>query len=229
MGINIAILATIAMLIFLFLRRRRVSRLAFIENYSFHPVLANKIRKVYPHLSDAQIALVLRALTDYFYICSQARRKIVAMPSQVVDVAWHEFILHTKAYEHYCAEALGYFLHHTPTEAMASPTHAQEGIKRAWRLACARARINPASPSRLPLIFAIDDQLSIADGYKYSLDCRNPSSPNYGTGYCATDIGCSSGCAGDSGGSSHSDGGSHSSCGSNCGSSCGSGCGGGGD
>ncbi len=51
------------------------------------------------------------------------------MPSQVVDDAWHEFILFTRAYQQYCNKALGRYLHHTPAEAMDSPTIAQEGNK----------------------------------------------------------------------------------------------------
>ncbi|MNY53360.1 hypothetical protein D3C86_1891110 [compost metagenome] len=84
---------------------------------------------------------------------------------------------------------------------MQTPTLAQTGIKRAWRLACAREGISPATPVQLPLLFAIDALLSIEDGYRYSLNCQDRSSPLYGDGYCAGHIGCTSGCGGDSGGS----------------------------
>jgi len=143
------------------------------------------------------------------------------MPSQAVDVAWHEFILFTRAYQAYCARAIGRFLHHTPTEAMKTPTLAQEGIRRAWRLACAKEGIAPAAPTRLPLLFAIDGLLAIEDGYRYSLDCRDKSSPLYGDGYCAGHIGCASGCGGDSGCSSDAGGD-----GGGDGGGCGGGCGG---
>jgi hypothetical protein len=127
---------------------------------------------------------------------------MVAMPSQVVDVAWHEFILFTREYEKFSKKAIGGFLHHTPTEAMRTPTLAQEGIKRTWRLACANENISPSSPQRLPLLFAIDSLFNIDDGFTYSLNCKDKSSPNYGSGYCAGHIGCTSGCGGDSGASS---------------------------
>ena len=96
---------------------------------------------------------------------------MVSMPSQVVDVAWHEFILYTRPYEKFCKKGLGRFLHHTPTEAMSSPTVAQDGIKRAWRLSCARHKIDPARPAELPLLFSIDKQLNIEDGFIYSKNC----------------------------------------------------------
>lgn len=181
------------------LRSRRRRRLAYIEGYRFHPVLKRKVQERYPHLTDAQVETVFDGLRDYFHICSQAGRRMVSMPSQVVDVAWHEFILFTRAYQAFCEQAVGRFLHHTPTEAMKTPTLAQDGIKRAWRLACARERISPAAPAQLPLLFAIDAMLNIQNGYRYSLDCQDKSSPLYGDGYCAGHIGCAAGCGGDSG------------------------------
>lgn len=205
---------------FLFSARTR-QQLAFIDHYDFHPSIRKKVGDKYPNLTDSQVDLVFDGLRDYFHICNRAGRKMVAMPSQVVDVAWHEFIVFTRAYEQFSKKGLGRFLHHTPTEAMSSPTLAQEGIKRAWRLACAKESINPSAPKRLPLLFAIDGQLGIEDGFSYVLDCTARSGAGAAAGYCAGHIGCASGCGGDSGGSG--DGG-----GSGCGGSgCGGGCGGG--
>ena len=181
-------------------------------------MLRKKLLSRYSHLNDEQVSLVFDTLKEYFHICNDANKKMVAMPSQVVDVAWHEFILSTRAYKEFCNKALGSFLHHTPTEVMKSPTTPSESIRRAWKLACKREDINPSKPLKLPMLFAIDSLLGIADGYNYVLDCNNPASPNYGSGYCASDIGCSGGsCAGDMSDSS-SDGFGDSSCG---GSSCG--------
>jgi hypothetical protein len=126
------------------------------------------------------------------------------MPSQVVDVAWHEFILFTREYSQFCSKALGHFLHHTPAEAMKSRVEAQSGIKRAWRISCHREQINPFSPKRLPIIFALDARLNIEDGFHYELDCMKLQSSTLGGGvsdggYCGSHIGCSSGCAGSAG------------------------------
>lgn len=211
---------------------RRSSQLSYIENYKFPRKVAIRVKEEYPHLSDDDVTIVLDALRDYFSMCQTGKKQMVSMPSQVVDVAWHEFILFTRNYKEFCTKAIGRFLHHTPTEAMKTPTLAQEGIKRAWRLACAREKIDPSSPHKLPLIFAIDDMLKIKDGFKYSLNCRDKSSPMYGNGYCAGDIGCASGCTGDSGSLTSSGdsggffGGSSGSGDSGGSSGCGGGCGG---
>ncbi|MDH5409495.1 MAG: hypothetical protein OEY00_12860 [Gammaproteobacteria bacterium] len=211
-------------LLYFYLRNKKNRQLAFIKKYHFHKSIREKIIARHPHLTDEQSHLVFRALRDYFWMCNMAKRRMVAMPSQVVDDAWHEFILFTRSYKVFCRKALGRFLHHTPTEAMSSPTLAQEGIKRAWRLACAKEHIDPKNPNRLPLIFAIDAMLNIENGFKYSLNCKDKNSP---TGdYCAGHIGCSSGCAGDSGSSSDSGGLFDGAFNSNCSSGCGGGCGG---
>lgn len=221
-GIALAVLCASGFLLF---KIRQKQQRRFIKRYRFHPALKKKLKQRYPHLNDHQVGLVFDGLRDYFLFCHQAGRKMVAMPSQVVDVAWHEFILFTRAYASFSRRAIGRFLHHTPTEAMRSQTLAQEGIKRAWRLACANEQINPAAPSHLPLLFALDGKLAIQDGFVYAPDCRDKTSPVYANGYCAGHIGCASGCAGDSAGGSDS-GGFFDGWGSNCGTDCGGGCGG---
>ena len=185
---------------------KQFERIAYLTSYKLPDALAGKLKDKYPHLTDDQVKMVLDALSDYFYICNQAKKRMVSMPSQVVDMAWHEFILFTRAYEVFCKKALGRFLHHTPTEAMATPTLAHEGIKRAWRLTCAKESIHPSKPNRLPLLFAIDGLLNIEDGFRYSLNCQDKTSPLYGDGFCAGHIGCAAGCAGDSASASENSG-----------------------
>lgn len=196
---TVVVLALVTLAVFFYIKRRQTRQLTYIQSYVFHPALGRKVKEKYPHLNDDQIDAVFEGLRDYFSFCNRAKRRMVAMPSQVVDLAWHEFILFTRAYEAFTRKALGRFLHHTPTVAMKSTTLAQEGIKRAWRLACAKESINPSAPSRLPLLFAMDSLLEIEDGFRYSLNCKEKPSPSYGDGYCAGHIGCVSGCFGDSG------------------------------
>ncbi len=191
--------------------QRRLRR-EFIDHYEFPPRVMQTVRQTYPQLSQQQVLDVTEGLRDYFHICNQAGKTMVSMPSQAVDVAWHEFILFTRDYDYFCRHGLGRFLHHTPAEAMKSPTDAQDGIKRAWRIACARENINPRTPEKLPRLFALDASLGIANGFTYTLLC-DPLNQN--DGFCAGHIGCSSGCAGDSG--SDSGDGGDGGCGGGCG------------
>jgi hypothetical protein len=179
-------------------RQRRSRRETYIDSYEFPQGVRQRVRKRYPHLTEAQLDLVMQALREYFHLCRKAGDRLLAMPSQVVDAAWHEFILFTRNYRAFCQRALGRFLHHTPTEAMAGPTQASEGIQRTWRLACLRAGIDPRGATAIPLLFAIDSQLAIPDGFNYVLNCTLAGAA--ANRYCASDIGtgggCGSGCAG---------------------------------
>ncbi len=198
---------------------RQRARQRYIDDYLFPPGIRPRVRARYPHLTDADLDRVMEGLRDYLHIAQRARGRMLSMPSQVVDVAWHEFILFTRAYQQFCRRALGRFLHHTPAEAMRSPTEAQEGIRRAWRLACAHENLSPKSPPRLPRLFALDTDLKIPDGFRYALNCALLAAASSQTvTYCGSHIGCGSGAG--SGGCSSDTG---------CSGDGGSGCGGGGD
>ena len=166
-----------------------------------------------------------------------AKGAFVSMPSKAVDELWHEFILFTKHYDTFCRQAFGKFLHYTPAVVLTSQKTANQGLRRTWWFACKDETINPVNPTRLPLLFALDVKLKLADGFHYVPNCndgkskKDDSSP---AANCATDFGSSS----SDGSGSSSDGsdgfgdlgfsGGDSS-GGDGGSSCGgSGCGGGG-
>ena len=188
-------------------------RATYINTYQFPRYIQEKLGQQYPNLNPTQLSIIQKGMRQYFLMCLQANKRMVAMPSQIVDDFWHEFILNTKVYRDFCSGAFGRYLDHVPAEAMRDKTHAQDGIKRAWRLACALESINPKNPTRLPLIFVLDSLLSVPGGFRYSLDCEKKGDDS-GGGFCASHIGCGGGCSGSSGG---------------CGSDGGSGCGGGGD
>jgi hypothetical protein len=181
---------------------RRERRRRFIAAFEFPAYLKAKLREVRPGLAPEQEAMVFDGLRQYFQACRLANGSFVSMPSQAVDDAWHAFILSTRHYRDFCSRAFGRFLHHTPAEAMRTPTAAGEGIRRAWKLCCGLERIDPRAPAALPLLFAVDAVLAIPDGYRYDLRCA----PGSGT-YCASHVGCGSGCGGGCGGGASGDGG----------------------
>ncbi len=118
---------------------------------------------------------------------------MLAMPSQAVNDAWHEFILFTRQYDKFCRHAFGRFLHHTPAEAMRRrrrPARASSGPG-GWP--AGHEGINPQKPERLPRLFALDATLGIAGGFVYQLDCMAARHGGDGTGYCASHIGCGGG------------------------------------
>lgn len=146
-------------------------RAEFIRSEPLPKGLYDKLRARHPALSQKDCQLVAQGLRQFFLAYLNGGRKTVSMPSQVVDDLWHEFILHTRAYEAFCGRAFGGFLHHTPAVALGSARKSNEGLRRVWWQACRAENINPRSPSRLPLLFAIDAKLKIEGGFHYLPDC----------------------------------------------------------
>lgn len=199
----------------------------YLAAFRMPEAVLNRFETKRPELDMRQRVQVEQGLRQYFLVCQRANGKFVSMPSQAVDDLWHEFILFTRNYENFCQKAFGCYLHHTPVEAMATPTQASDGIRRTWFHACRIEGINPKDPKRLPLLFALDAQLGIANGFVYTLNCQSPPTSSAQT-FCASSIGCGSG-SGCGGGTSCVGGGGGHGGGGEGGSSCGGGCGGGGD
>ena len=203
---------------------RQYKRAEFIRNYNWPPGLLDKLSQKHPQFARKQSALVSQGLRQFFLAYLNGGRKYVAMPSQVADDLWHEFILYTREYDSFCKQAFGRFLHHTPAVALA-PEHkaSNEGLRRVWWQCCKEESIDPNNPTRLPLLFALDKKFAIPNGYIYEADCEALRRKGVAGTQCGGDFSSSSvdgstdgfgdgGSSGDSGG----DGG-------------GGGCGGGGD
>jgi hypothetical protein len=215
-------------------------RRQFIREARMPGFLGAKLRQKYPQLSAGDTDLVLRGLRQFFMAHLRSKRSFVAMASQAADEAWHEFILHTKAYEAWCHAAFGKLLHHTPAEVLGKDPKRNDGLRRTWYWACKEESINPRLPSRLPLLFALDKKFDIPGGFSYVPDCRDIDRASGSGDYCGTSFGSDGGGSdGGSSGDSYNFGGSESSSSSggsdgdsNSGSDssgCGGGCGGGGD
>lgn len=120
-----------------------------------------------------------------------------AMPSKLVDACWHAFICETREYQGFCRYAFGGFLHHkskpntsfplvdisadeikngdnkmSVTEAQAQQAHDlknQLSTARIYHWALAIGELQSSSkPVQIPVLFSIDQELSIEDGYLYS-------------------------------------------------------------
>jgi len=191
------------------LRRR------FVREAALPALLASKLRQAYPHLTAGDTDLIMRGLRQFFLAYLRSGRKFVAMPSKVVDVAWHEFILHTRAYQQWCQFAFGRPLHHTPAEVLGRDARRNDGLRRTWYWACKEESIQPRQPSRLPLLFALDKKFAIPGGFSYVPDCRDIERQSGSGAHCGSSFGDSGGGSGDadgfggseSGGADGSDGG----------------------
>ena len=209
-------------------------RRQFIRDAEFPRFLRGKLLAAHPELKPRDVDLVLRGLRQFFMAHLRSKRQFVAMPSKVVDTAWHEFILHTQGYQRWCQAAFGGLLHHTPAEVLGRDPKRNDGLRRTWFWACKEESIDPRHPSRLPLLFALDGKFGIPGGFRYQPDCRDINRQSGSGSYCGTsfsDAGGDAGAAGDAQGLGGSDAsaGDASSSDASDGSGCGGGCGGGGD
>lgn len=212
----------------------RRARERFVRHAPMPVYLRRKLLEAYPGLGNAEVSRVEAGLRQFFLAHLRARR-FVGMPSQVVDALWHAFILDTRAYAAFCRQAFGGMLHHSPAETLGRSAKRNDGLRRTWYWCCKEEGINPRAPGSLPLLFALDGELGIPNGFRYVPDCRDIDRSAAAGTWCGTEFGdgSSSGSPGDADGyggeagssSSSSDGGGSTSDG---GSGDGGGCGGGG-
>ena len=209
-------------------------RRQFVRDAALPRFLVDKLLAAYPQMKAGDAELVLRGLRQFFMAHLRSGRQFVGMPSKVVDAAWHEFILHTQAYQLWCESAFGSLLHHTPAEVLGgSNAKRNDGLRRTWYWACKEESIDPRKPTRLPLLFALDKKFGIAGGYVYEANCESinrasGSDTHCGSVFSSIDSGASGDAGGFGGSESTSSGGSDRGS-EGGGSSCGGGCGGGGD
>ena len=215
---------------------RRLKRQEYVRGFAWPPGLLDKLQARHPGFTRKETALVSQGLRQFFLAYLQSGNKYVAMPSQVADDLWHEFILYTRAYQEFCRQAFGGFLHHTPAVALAAgQTRDNAGLRRVWWFACRDESIDPRRPSRLPLLFALDTKLNIPGGYRYVPDCgelrRNGvAGPQCGGDFAESSVdGGTDGFGDGAGEASGADGGSADGGGSDSGGCGGGGCGGSGD
>lgn len=166
----------------------RLRRAEFIRTYKLPPGLLRKLAEHHPALSRKECALVSRGLRQFFIAYLMSGKRFVSMPSRVADDLWHEFILYTREYKRFCRNAFGGFLHHTPAVVLSAEKKSNEGLRRVWWYACKYENIDPVSPTRLPLLFALDTKLSIPDGYRYHPQCEHLRKGGDGAVYCGGDF-----------------------------------------
>jgi hypothetical protein len=209
-----AALLALAALLFLVRRLLRLRRDRLIAGYDFGNAARLALRQKHPQLSSSELDLAWTALRQYFRICLRAGRRRVPMPSRLADDAWHCLILDTRRYAQFCQAAFGRFLHHVPEQPgaprLAAPRRRVEKNP-AWKLG--RSFLPLFGATRLPLLFVLDEQARLIDGFNY----QPPDPLRRRTAAGASDgAGCSS-CSADSGDASCGDsGGGDSGCGSGC-------------
>ena len=77
------------------------------------PILLNKIILNSKAECRENAAAALVETLRFLFLCSISSSSLT--PSKHVDDVWHEFILFTRTYQHFCEAKFGNFVHHQPT------------------------------------------------------------------------------------------------------------------
>jgi hypothetical protein len=177
--------AAVALQIFTYRRRLR-----FIDSYVWPPGLIAKLQRHHPTLTPQQIDRIGLGLKQFFRAYHRGGYRPVAMPSQAADDLWHDLILYTKAYDAFCRNAFGRFLHHSPAAVLAPGLKkSNEGLRRVWWQTCKEEKIDPKAPAALPLLFALDADLAIPNGYRYEPECGSVRTVSVGVEHSRTQCG----------------------------------------
>ena len=75
------------------------------------------------HIEQQLAERIVDQAVAFLYACARTTDTPLR-PSKTVDIGWHTFILHTRAYAEFCDDVAGRFIHHEP-EDFAPPTHAR--------------------------------------------------------------------------------------------------------
>jgi hypothetical protein len=148
-------------------RTTRLKREAFIRSYVFPSSILAALTRYHPHISENDRLRVAQALREFFVVRLRVGDRLIGMPSRVVDDLWHQLILDTREYERFCKLAFGDFFHHVPAAANPPGKQMAVALRVTWRHACLAEGIYSPSPTRLPLLFAIDSELQIENGHSF--------------------------------------------------------------
>ncbi|MBM2623188.1 hypothetical protein JIG36_47600 [Actinoplanes sp. LDG1-06] len=144
-------------------KRRTASRLATIDAYLFPAAVRQRVAATHDTLTTSGLDEAEAAARQWFRLAARHPRARTAMPSLITATLWRELAAQPTDYAQFCTEAFGH-----PLPLPDAPAAPPSALAETFRLA--REDENCA-PDALPLLFRIDQQLSIPGGHRYLADC----------------------------------------------------------
>lgn len=154
----------------------------YLRKFLFPVSLLVELKTVYPELSRKDFDLACHALRQFLSVHRASGFKAMGLPSRVVSDLWKAFSADTFVYDAFCRKAFGRFIR--PKAVSPYPEKdsiEEEELGRTWHLCCEQEGVYRSSPSRLPLLFAIDTKLRIPGAIEYQLE--RPPEPDGDAGY----------------------------------------------
>lgn len=84
------------------------------QSYKFEPLVVRLQAKL--KISEQEARSLFSDLMTWMYICTKVDKPI--NPPEIIDEAWHNFILFTKEYNKFCQSFCGRFIHHLPYDGL---------------------------------------------------------------------------------------------------------------
>lgn len=146
-----------------------------LEDWRFDKAYTWEVLLKYPRLNEDDVTEAFEQLRLYFQICWRYEKRLVVMPSRLIDTCWHLFILDTRNYAQFCEAAFGRFLHHEPPSSIELQKLPSDTRNQLDMLANARAyqgavRHGAHDSLAVPALFSMDERLRINDGCRYSAE-----------------------------------------------------------
>ena len=150
---------------------------AFIAAYEFPAHIERGVRRKSPGLTDNDWCAVERGLRDWLICCAWRGGATLAMPSRIVDHAWHEFILDSASYIDFCDRAYGEYLHHIPEgDTELDSAHGEAEVVHAWDRSAAGRRQGETG------LWDLDEQLGVQQPLGISIESRRVVRSRYRRG-----------------------------------------------
>lgn len=83
-----------------------------ITSYKFPSLVKRLEKELGLTHEDAETLYV--SMLQFLYLAAHWRGKKAFYPPNMIDKAWHEFVVHTMDYYKFCMINFGFFLHHVP-------------------------------------------------------------------------------------------------------------------
>jgi hypothetical protein len=136
-------------------------RLAAVDAYQFPGAVRQRLAFTYPDMTPEHMGKVEAAARQWFRIAARHPKAQLSMPSAAVDAFCRELIAHTREYQEFCAQALG-------RSDPLVPEHGSDALPATLRLA---QEDEGCGPAVLPLLFRVDRETEVRDGWHYLVDC----------------------------------------------------------
>ena len=153
-------------------RIKRSKKMQRLSAFQFPYEIWNAFSQAYPQIQGMEQRYIEEAFKDYLAL-HIVRNQDYAMPSHSVDALWHLLLEQFPVfYQNMCLEILGFELFHRSYEGRATQVEQAKQDRQllaTWGMSCVLYGVDLKNPSRIPLIFQIDQIVGWKSGSIFNM------------------------------------------------------------